>query len=131
MAERGDRPLETVLELDLGLPAENLLRARDVGLTHLRIVDGKRLEHDLARRSGQPDDGFGELEQRLLVRVAEIYREVLVRLDEQDDPADQVIDVAEAPRLRAVAEDGDRLPSIAWRRNVGMARPSLALIRGP
>ena len=35
--------------------------------------------------------------------------QVLARLSEEHDPADEVVHEAEAPRLRAVAEDGDRL----------------------
>ena len=44
---------QAFLELDLGLPAEQLLGARDVGLPDLRVVDGQRLEDDLARRLGR------------------------------------------------------------------------------
>ena len=55
------------------------------------------------------DHLLGELEQRELVRVADVHRQVLAALREQDQPADEVVDVAEAPRLRAVAEDRDRL----------------------
>ena len=108
--ERGDGLPQAVLQLDLRLPAEQLPGAGDVRLAHLRVVHGKRLEDDLARGAGEANDRLGELEQRLLVRVAEVDRKMLARLGEQDDPADQVVDVTEAPRLRAVAEHRDRLP---------------------
>ena len=42
--------------------------------------------------------------RRLLVGVAEVHGQVLARLREQHEPADQVVDVTEAPRLRPVAE---------------------------
>ncbi len=115
-----------------GCQPSSCLRAGDVGLPHLRIVHGKRLEDDLARGAREPDDRLRELEQRLLVRVAEVDGQMLVRLREQDDPADQVVHVAEAPRLRAVAEHGHGLSRRAPdRRNVGIARPSFGRILGP
>ena len=40
-----------------------------------------------------------------LVRVADVDRLVGVRLHQPEDAVDQVADVAEAARLRAVAED--------------------------
>src|SRR5579862_7036327 len=104
-----EEPREALLEGDLGLPAEQLLRPRDVGFALQRVVDPERLEHDLAGRPGEALHHLGKLEQRPLVGVAEIDRQVLVALGEEDDAADQIVDVAEAPRLRAVAEDGDRL----------------------
>ena len=123
---------EAVLQLDVRLPAEQLLGAGDVGLPHLRIVHGKRLEDDLARGAREPDDRLGELEQRLLVRVAEVDRKMLAGLCEQDDPANQVVHVAEAPRLRAVAEHRDRLPveRLAQKRRDGAAvvRPHPAAV---
>src|SRR6266508_4826800 len=102
-------PPQTLLELDLRLPAENLRGARDIRLADLRVVDRKRLVDDLAGRVGQPADGPGELQDRELVRVAKVHGIVLAALSEQDDPADQVVHVAEAPCLRAVAVDGQRL----------------------
>src|SRR5215212_9216923 len=42
-----DRHAEAVGELHLGLPLEHLARERDVGLAHLGVVLGQRLEHDL------------------------------------------------------------------------------------
>src|SRR5215211_543297 len=99
---------EAVLELHLGLPGEQLLRTRDVGLSHLGIVDGQRREHDLARRPGDANHYLRQLEQRVLLRVAEVDRVVLAALRKQVEAADEVVDVAEAPRLRAVAEHRQR-----------------------
>src|SRR5207248_2116234 len=101
-AEGREHPSEPLLQLDLRLPAEHLPRTRDVGLAHLRIVDRERLVDDLARRAGDAKHRRGELVQRELARVADVHRQVLVALRQEDEPADQVVDVAEAPRLRPV-----------------------------
>ena len=93
------QPGEPFLERDLRLPAEQLLRPRDVGLALHRVVDAERLEDDLARRAGDPLHDLGEVEQRPLVGVADVDGQVLAALGEEDDAADQVVDVAEAPRL--------------------------------
>src|SRR5215813_4589970 len=90
---------EPVFELDLRLPAEQLAGAGDVGLADLRVVDGQRLVDDLAARAGHLEDGLGQLQDRDLPRVADVHREVLAALREQDEPADEVVDVAEAPGL--------------------------------
>src|ERR1051325_2719863 len=68
---RPEQPLETLLQLDLGLPCEQLARARDVRLSYLRIVDGERLVDDLALRAGQAQHRLRELVQRELVRIAQ------------------------------------------------------------
>src|SRR2546425_12209431 len=106
--QRRDHPAQALLERHLGLPAEDLLRPRDVRLPLLGIVDRQGLVDDLALRTGDADHGFGELEQRELVRIAEVHGQVLAGLREQDESADQIVDVAERPRLRPVAEYGQR-----------------------
>src|SRR3954453_15565236 len=68
------RPPQALLELDLGLPAENVLGQRDVGLPDLRIVGGQRLVDDLGLRAGDLEHRLGQLEQRELVRVADVDR---------------------------------------------------------
>src|SRR6185369_3091727 len=105
----GEEALEALVQLDLGLPAQHLLGARDVGLTHLRVVDGQRLEDDLRLRACYTDDRLGELEQRHLMRVPDVDREVLTARSEEVEPADLVVHVAKGAGLRAVAEDGQRL----------------------
>src|SRR5215208_4759107 len=104
-----ERAAQAFLEVDLRRPAQDLLRPRDVGPPLLRVVLGQRLVDDLARRARQPDDGLGELEDGELAGVAEVDGQVLSARGEEEETADQVVDVAEAPRLRAVAEDGERL----------------------
>src|SRR2546430_5860535 len=76
-AEGREHPSEPLLQLDLRLPAENLLRPRDVGLAHLGIVDRQRFVDDLARRAGHALHRLGQLVQREFTRVAEVDRQVL------------------------------------------------------
>src|SRR5919202_4924133 len=97
--ERLEHPAQALVEIDLGLPAEDLLRAGDVGLAHLRVVDRQGLVDDLALRAGDAQDLLGQLVERELVRVADVHGQVLARLVEQDEPSHQVVDVAEAPGL--------------------------------
>src|SRR5262245_38668582 len=100
LVQRRDRPAQPFLEPDLRLPAEDLARSGDVRLPDLRIVLGQRLEDDLALRPRDPHHHLGELEQRELVRIADVDRHVLVAVREQIEAADQIVDVAEAARLR-------------------------------
>src|SRR5919108_222739 len=113
---RGGRPAkareqaaEALVEADLGLPTEHLERARDGGLAHLRIIVREGLEHDLARRPGDADDGLRELEEGHLVRVPEVHGQVLLARGEQVKASDEVVGVAEGTRLRPVAEHRQRL----------------------
>src|SRR3989442_2100833 len=75
---------ETIFELDLRPPPKELLCSRDVRLADLRIVDGQRLEDDLALRAGDADHRLGELEDCELTWVAEIDRKMLVARREQE-----------------------------------------------
>src|SRR5438128_8976998 len=74
-AEGREHPSEPLLQLDLGLPAEHLPGPRDVRLADLRIVDRKRLVHDLARRAGHTEHGLRELVERELARVPDVGRQ--------------------------------------------------------
>src|SRR6187200_3193053 len=107
--ERPQSAAQPLVQLDLRLPAEDLARARDVRLAHLRVVDRQRLVEDLARRAGRREDRLRELEDRVLARVADVHRQVLAGLGEQGEAANQVVDVTEAARLGAVPVDGERL----------------------
>src|SRR5581483_11294946 len=107
--QRAQQPAEALFETDLRLPAEQLFRPGDVRAALLRVVDRQRLEDDLAARPRQALDRLRQLEQRALLGVADVDGQVLVALREQHDAADQVVDVAEAARLRAVAVDRERL----------------------
>src|SRR6266516_1931010 len=100
---------ETFAEVDLGAPAEHVGRKRDVGPAPRRIVDGQRLEHDLGARSRDLAHGVGEIEHGELVRVPDVHRTGPVRLEEGEDAAYLVVDVAVRPCMRSVAVDRERL----------------------
>src|ERR671938_1424375 len=74
-AERLEHPPQALVELDLRLPAEDLLRPRDVGLAHLRVVDRKRLVDHVTPRARHPEHRLGELVERELARVADVHRQ--------------------------------------------------------
>src|SRR5213593_810102 len=98
-SETRQHATQPFLELNLGLPAEKLARAGDVGLPDLGIVDGQRLVDDLALRAGDAEDGLGELVERELGRVPDIDREMLARLGQRHEPTNEVVHVTEAARL--------------------------------
>src|SRR4051795_8021089 len=68
------RARKSLTKLDLRLPVELLACERDVGLANLRIVDRERLVDDLRPRARHVDDLARELEQRELLRVADVDR---------------------------------------------------------
>src|SRR6266511_533932 len=109
VAVDAEEAAQALLEGNGGLPAEKLLRARDVRPPDLRIVLRQGLEDDLTRRARNLDDRLRELEQRELAGVPEVDGEMLSARGEQVEAPHEVVDVAEAPRLRAVAEDRERL----------------------
>src|SRR5262245_7359165 len=84
--EIGDGALETLRERDLGLPAEAGARQGDVGPARLRIVDGQRFVEDRALASHRGADRLGELEDRHLLRVADVAGLAEVALEEPPDP---------------------------------------------
>src|SRR3954453_12398036 len=136
-SERVEQAAKSLLEAYLGLPPQNLTRPRDVGLAHLGVVDRQRLEDDLAGRAGGLDHGLRQLQQRHLLRVADVDGQVLLALRQRDQSADQVVDVAEAPRLGAVAEhrEGLALERLADERRdrapVVRAHPRAVRVEGP
>src|SRR6266508_728877 len=71
-AVRREQAPQSLLELDLRLPAEDLAGARDVRLPHLGIVDRQRLVHDLALRARELEDALRQLQDRELLRVADV-----------------------------------------------------------
>src|SRR5215813_3305229 len=99
---------EPLLELDFGFPAQHLPGSGDVGLADLWIVHGQRLVDDLALGRRDFDDCLRKLENRKLVRIAEVDGQVLVALGEKMQPADEIVHVTEAARLLALAENRDR-----------------------
>src|SRR4051812_26124045 len=105
---RWEHPSQTLLQRDLGRPAEDLASTADIRLANLGAIARKRFEHDFRLGRRDPDHGLCELQDRELGRVADVQGQVLAAHREQIDPADQVVHVTEAPRLGPFAEDGDR-----------------------
>src|SRR5207247_10548336 len=56
-----NRPFQALVELDLRLEAEELARLVDVRDPQLDVCVMERLEHDLARATGQPLDAQREV----------------------------------------------------------------------
>src|SRR6266542_58169 len=108
-AEVLDSPRQAILECHDRLPSESRAGLRDVGLSDAGIVHGQWLEDDLARGLRELADRARELEYRELGGVSDVDGISLFREEKPGDALDQVRDVAERPRLRAVAEDGHRL----------------------
>ena len=70
-------------------------RARgDVGLAQRRIVVRQRHVDDLGRRAGELEHQLGQLADRELVRVADVDRRRDVGVEQGEEPADLVVDVA-------------------------------------
>src|SRR5262249_49899318 len=86
------------------LPGPGDVRPADPG-----VVLGQGPKLDGALRPGQLADLPGELQDGHLAGVAQVDRLVEIGRQQLLDPVDQVVDVAEAPRLRAVAVHRDRL----------------------
>jgi hypothetical protein len=93
------------------------------------IVGRRRLGRQFRLRADELEDGFGELDHRELDRIADIDRagDVVGGVHHTDHAVDQVVDMAEGARPRAVAIDSDvvalqRLHAERWRRSaiVGM-----------
>src|SRR5882724_8808536 len=74
-----DRAAQALAQIDLRLPAQQVAGKGDVRLADLGIVGGQRLEDDLRPRPGQLDHRLRELQQRELVRVADVHRLVGTR----------------------------------------------------
>src|SRR5205814_10397565 len=88
---------------------QQLPGACDVRLTNLRVVDRKGLEDDLARCARRFDDFLRELDKGVLDWIPDVHGQMLAAPRESHEPADEVVRVATAARLRAVAEHGERL----------------------
>ena len=99
------------VQRDRGLPAEQRPGPGDVGLALGRIVLRQRPAHELRGRAGHRQHLLGQLQDGELARVAEVDRpgHVVGRGHHPQKPRDQVVGIAEAAGLAAVAVDGDRL----------------------
>ena len=91
------------------MPAENRVRPGEVRVTLAGIVHVRFDVDDGAARSGKPNDGLGELEDRALLVGADVHRLGVVAQREAVDAFHDVGAVAERAGLTAVAVDGERL----------------------
>src|SRR5262249_11046687 len=86
-------------------------RKRDVGLALLGIIrrQGSKLDRGFGVR--QPNDLLGKLADREFARISEVDRscEAGGRVHQSNKTAHGIIDIAEGSRLRAIAEQRDRL----------------------
>lgn len=99
------------MQLRLGFPVKLLAGQRYVRPALARIVLRQRLLHGFGLRACQVDDGVGEFANGEFVGVAEVDRSRKIGsfIDHSQEALDEVVDVAEAARLLAVAVDRDRL----------------------
>src|SRR5262249_50713 len=108
LAEVSQRPPQTLLPAHAWLPAEQRLRTADVGTPYLGVILRERLMDDRVGTAQQSEDLAGEFHDRYLVRIAEVDRIVVVGEQEALDAINQIVHVAEAARLPAVAIDAQR-----------------------
>src|SRR6185437_10912591 len=108
-SEARKHALQTLFQLNLGLPAEQLARAGAVRLPDLRVVHRQSLVDELTLRAGDPQDDLGQLVERELGGIAEVHGQVLTGLRQGNEPTNEVVDVTEAPGLGAVPEHSQGL----------------------
>jgi hypothetical protein len=105
-----DRPAQSFPERNGGLPAQQALGTGDVGAALGGIVLGQGTVLDLEPLAAQRRDLVRQLPDRELARVAEVHGIVdTVGLHQPDQPADQVVHVAEGAGLLALPVNGERL----------------------
>jgi hypothetical protein len=125
---------KTHFDRPAGLPVEGLLGTRRVGAALLRVVLGEALMDDIdAARDWFAigaldllDDIAHELRKLKygkLVAVTDVDRARLGRVHERDQPVDEIVDVLERARLRAVAVDSQVLPAQRLHDEVGHDAP--------
>mmetsp|Transcript_12336 Transcript_12336/g.31881 ORF Transcript_12336/g.31881 Transcript_12336/m.31881 type:complete len:224 (-) Transcript_12336:663-1334(-) len=104
-----DRVAEALLDRHLWLPTNVLASHGDVGLALLGIVRGLGPVHNGRVGFCLLDYQLSKLFDRVLVRVAEVARLVVVRVHELEEALDKVVYVLEGARGLAVPVDGDVL----------------------
>jgi hypothetical protein len=129
-----DHLRKTHFDRPAGLPVEGLLSTRRIGAAPLWVVLGEAFMDDIdAARDwfaiGALDllddiaDKLRKLEYSKLVPVTDVDRTRLGRVHERDQPIDQVVDVLERARLRAVAVDSQVLSAQCLHDEVGHDAP--------
>src|ERR1700736_3323943 len=103
--EIADRPLQSLIEADLRLPAKLVARQADVRAALSGIVLGGRGRADPSGGSGHLKHLRGELADREFFRITEVDRtsEVVRALHQLHQTIDQIVDVAERAGLVAGA----------------------------
>src|ERR1044072_9094508 len=112
--EVGDRALEAVAKGDGRLPAEELLRARDVRAALFGVVGRQRAEAHSDFHAGGARHLVGQLAHRELAGVpyvdwvveVEAFLVALLGVHETHHALDEVVHVTERARLLARAVDG-------------------------
>ena len=94
-----DRLFDTFVEFNSRFPTEDLFRAGDVRLAHLRIVHRQRLVFDCRFRSRNADDFLGELFDGHLAWIADVDRLVEIAHRKPENSIDQVRYVTERASL--------------------------------
>lgn len=107
-----NRAFETILQANLRSPLQVTLRQTCVGLSLLRVVQRQiHLDQPASTPRNHPQNQTGEFPDGELVRIAEVDWANHVRLTHHaTDSFDEIIDVLEATRLRAITVDRDVLP---------------------
>src|SRR4029079_2844676 len=112
---------------DHGLPFEDSLSPRDIGLPDSRIVDWQRVLLNLALGAGQFNPLARQIHDREFHRIADVDGKVDIACafaviahagiggwsgirvqEESHDSVDEVADIAEGPRLTSVSVDAQR-----------------------
>src|SRR5262249_36528016 len=105
-AEVFDGEAQAGLEVDFGFPAEQVFCFGDVGAALFGIVLRKLLVTDVALGSGYLNHAASAIYDRELLRIANVYREVLVAFCEAQKAFNFIAHVTETARLSTVAVDG-------------------------
>ena len=102
------RPIPSRRDTPGAQPSSSVARVMS-GWRTLGSSIGSASIDDLAGAARDLQHHLGQLRERVLVGVAEVHRLVHAAAGEAEEALDEVVDVAERPRLRAVAEHGERL----------------------
>src|SRR5574341_189687 len=97
-----ERPLQSLIYGDTGVPAENPSCQGEVRTSHPRIVLRKGLVHNAQIFSREGEDFFGEIIDGQFLRVSEVDRAMTVRHQEAVNALHKVGDIAEASGLGSV-----------------------------
>ena len=101
---------ETFAELDRRLPAEELPASEMSGRRCVGVVGGQRLEHEVD--ASTPVTSSTSSASSSIVNSSGLPMFIgldVVGVEQREQPGDLVVDVAERPRLLAVAVDRERL----------------------